>query len=207
MDLADVPKLDALLEPSVKDEKDGGVKKEGTADVDDKEGIHLTHDPMRHYFTCSVDVAVEDEEEGFDKSADRLMNWWISWRAPWDDWLYPGKSRVETQPQYCVFDVAEKFDSLRYMREVVKSDFKSIYLMARQHLSKFDNSGFQERVFSIAGNAQKKNQSKMDFDLVERRTLLCTNKDYIEKGLIPMISHVSVDLEVKDECSTHGSVS
>ena len=106
---------------------------------------------------------------------------------------------METEPQYCVFDVAENFDSLRYMREVERSDFKSIYLMVRQHLSKFDNSGFQERIFSIAGNAQKKNQSKMDFDLVERRTLLCTNKQYIKNGLIPMVSHVSVDLEVKDE--------
>ena len=39
VDLADVAKLDSLLQPTVKDEKDDGVKKEGNADVDDKEGF------------------------------------------------------------------------------------------------------------------------------------------------------------------------
>ena len=47
-----------------------------------------------------------------------------------------------------------------------------------------DNGGFQERFFSTAAHVQGENQGRMEFDMVEMRTLLCQNRDLIRAGKI-----------------------
>ena len=80
--------------------------------------------------------------------------------------------------------MVEKFDSLCYLNEVCKDKFLAIVMIARIHLSQFENSGFQEKVFSTAGNAMKLKQTKMNSKLLEMCALLCHNKDLIRHGII-----------------------
>ncbi len=73
---------------------------------------------------------------------------------------------------------------MRYFREEGLKVFPTICLLARIHFGKFSNAGFQERVFSTAGNAMDSNQTKMSFERLEMRTLLAHNKELIRDGVI-----------------------
>ena len=81
------------------------------------------------------------------------------------------------------FNIAS-FDTMKYYREKGSIDFPSVTMLARIHFGRLDNGGFQERMFSTASLAMAKEQNRMDFDLLEMRTLLAQNKELIEKKII-----------------------
>jgi hypothetical protein len=70
---------------------------------------------------------------------------------------------------------------LRYFKESGEEEFPSVTLLARVHLSKMDNGGEQERLFSTAQLAQGNKQARMLHDKLEKRTLLAHNKKFRKK--------------------------
>ena len=83
-----------------------------------------------------------------------------------------------------ILDLIAYFDGMKWLRDEVLKKYPSIIMLVRVYLSRMDNGGFQERVFSTAAHIQGENQCRMDFDMLEMRTLLCQNKDLIRAGKI-----------------------
>ena len=77
-----------------------------------------------------------------------------------------------------------KFDTMKFFREEGTEKWPTITILARIHFSKMDNAAFQERVFSTAANVMSKQQGRMAFDHLEKRTLLAQNRDLIRKKII-----------------------
>ena len=73
---------------------------------------------------------------------------------------------------------------MQYFCEEGSKVFPTICLLARIHFGKFSNAGFQERVFSTAGNVMDSNQTRMLSEHLEMRTLLARNKQLIREGVI-----------------------
>ena len=62
--------------------------------------------------------------------------------------------------------------------------YLTISILARIHLSCFETGAEQERVFSSAKHAMDKDQARMNFEMLQMRTLLSHNKQLIRKGII-----------------------
>ena len=76
----------------------------------------------------------------------------------------------------------ERFDSMKFLRAHTEK-FPTICLLARSLLGKFTNNGFQERVFSVAGNSMSSKQTRMAFSHLEKRTVLANNKQLFRDGI------------------------
>ena len=83
-----------------------------------------------------------------------------------------------------ILDLIAYFDGMKWLRDEVLPKYPSIIMLIRVYLSRMDNGGFQERVFSTAAHVQGENQCRMNFDMLEMRTLLCQNEDLIRAGKI-----------------------
>ena len=73
---------------------------------------------------------------------------------------------------------------MKYYHEKGQKDHPVVHTFARIEFTRMNNSEFQERVFSNRSNATKKNQSRMEFGRLEKRTLLAHNKELIRKKVI-----------------------
>ena len=173
-------KVEEMLEPDgVKNEKDEGC-------VDDAD-VFPMDDADDWELQVDFDSDFGEESESYEKRADAEVDRWLNFRPVWNKYKYDGEKRQ--LPANSRFNaLLECFDTMKYFRVEGKTHFPSFWMMARVFLSKFDSSAFQERVFSIAGNAMNKNQTRMNSDLLENRTLLCQNKYLIKRGLIPMLT-------------------
>ena len=80
--------------------------------------------------------------------------------------------------------VIASFDTMNYYLKKGKDDYHVIFMMARIQCSRLDNSGFQERVFSTGSSTMSNNQARMEFDCLEKRTLLAHNKNMIREKII-----------------------
>ena len=83
-----------------------------------------------------------------------------------------------------ILDLIAYLDGMKWLKDEVLGKYPSIILLVWVYLSWMDNGGFQERVFSMAAHVQGENQGRMEFDMVEMRTLLCQNRDLIRAGKI-----------------------
>mmetsp|Transcript_32921 Transcript_32921/g.60730 ORF Transcript_32921/g.60730 Transcript_32921/m.60730 type:complete len:110 (+) Transcript_32921:436-765(+) len=80
--------------------------------------------------------------------------------------------------------VIASFDTMECYRKEGSIKYPTVTLLSRIHFARLDNAGFQERVFSTAKLVMSKEQSRMEFDMLEMRTLLCHNKSLISAGII-----------------------
>lgn len=64
-----------------------------------------------------------------------------------------------------------------------RDQFPTVCLLARLLLGKFSNNGFQERVFSVAGNSMSAKQMRMSFSHLEKGTILANNKQLFRDGI------------------------
>ena len=102
----------------------------------------------------------------------------------YNDFLYPDTAFISNPNNVSIITLIRKFDTMRYFREEGSKVFSTICLLARFHFGKLSNAGFQERVFSTAGNVMDYNQTRMSFESLEMRTLLAHNKQLIREGVI-----------------------
>jgi len=118
--------------------------------------------------------------------ADKSFDKWMEEKPTWNDYLKEGAEAINTDGDgnAGLVELIAKFDTQKYYREYATKTFPAISLLARIHFSRMDNGAFQERVFSVAGNAQSNNQGRMNFDHMEQRTLLQANKELIREGII-----------------------
>ena len=63
-------------------------------------------------------------------------------------------------------------------------NFMTISILSRIHLSRFETGAEQERVYSSAKHAMDKDQTRMDFEMLQMRTLLSHSKELIRRGII-----------------------
>ena len=63
-------------------------------------------------------------------------------------------------------------------------NFMTISILSRIHLSRFETGAEQERVYSSAKHAMDKDQTSMNFEMLQMRTLLSHNKQLIRRGVI-----------------------
>ena len=63
-------------------------------------------------------------------------------------------------------------------------NFMTISILSRIHLSRFETGAEQERVYSSAKHAMDKDQTSMNFEMLQMRTLLSHNKQLIRRGII-----------------------
>ena len=84
--------------------------------------------------------------------------------------------------------IISSLDTMKNFRTKGHEDYPAVTMLARIHVAWWDNSGFQERVFSTASLVMSKSQTRVDFNKedshLERRTLLAHNKTLIRKGII-----------------------
>ena len=81
-------------------------------------------------------------------------------------------------------DVALSFNHFKYFMEEGQIKWPTISILYRMEFSRIENSGFQECVFSTAKNSMNDNQGQMDYEHLEKRTLLAKNKQLILDGVI-----------------------
>lgn len=127
-----------------------------------------------------------DGTEALNRKADAELERWMEEKVIFDDYKFENAKPVprEAGQSISFYNLMQRFDTLRYFREKGAEDFPTITLLARIHFSRMTTAAFQERVFSTAKNAQEKNQGRMKFDHLEKRTLLSHNKELIRKKVI-----------------------
>ena len=114
-----------------------------------------------------------------DFSSDAIFSQWCSTKIDYKSFLYENVGSHKANLKR-LKGLLRDVDIFRYFREKGQMQFPSIALGARILLAKMDNSGFTERMFSAGSNAMSKKQTRMNFDLLEKRVLLYQNKNYIK---------------------------
>ena len=137
---------------------------------------------------CKVVSKKDDTElvEEVDQKADTLFKKWMDNDQVSNHYLFDKAKRLPEKDgaEITLAHVIVSFDTLKYFRKRGRTDYPAMTMLARIQFSRLDNSGFQERVFSTSSLAMAKNQSRMEFDQLEMRTLLAQNKELIQKGII-----------------------
>jgi hypothetical protein len=136
---------------------------------------------------CTPAPAISVEEKDRNLKADQIVTDWLEHQVNYNDFLYDGQKPIpkKTLEDVGLFMLTQRFDTMRFFsdKEVARM-YPTIKLLARVNYGKFSNSGFQERVFSTAGNAMGSNQTRMDFVHLEKRTLIAHNKQHIRDKVI-----------------------
>ena len=132
--------------------------------------------------------AEQELEESEDDIADKILEDYLVMVPRYKNYSLSdiGEKRLldESGEDVDILDLIAYFDGMKWLRDEVLSKYPSIIMLIRVYLSRMDNGGFQERVFSTAAHIQGENQCRMDFDMLEMRTLLCQNKDLIRADKI-----------------------
>ena len=119
--------------------------------------------------------------EEMEKEADQLLDSWLNYKIEWNKFL---RDQTEKITKCNIKSISKYFDSFKYFKEEGSAMFPTIALLFRMEFARISNSGFQERVFSTAGMAMNENQSRMNYEVLEKRTLLCQNQALIKAGII-----------------------
>ncbi len=128
--------------------------------------------------------ALEQTTTDQNKVADDIVEEYIKYRVQYNEYLVDGVKKF-TSAELASLDLVsliERFDSMKFLR-AHKERFPTICLLARSVMGKFSNNGFQERVFSVAGNAMNVRQCRMAFSHLEKRTVLANNKQLFQDGI------------------------
>ena len=136
---------------------------------------------------CATIAILSLEVKDHNAKADVIVDDWLNHHINYNNFLYDGQKPIQKKTLHDVglFTLTQRFDTMRFFRDKdVLTKFPTIKLLARIHYGKFSNSGFQERVFSTAGNAMGSNQTSMNFLHLEKRTLLAHNKQHIRDKVI-----------------------
>ena len=131
----------------------------------------------------------EQELEGSDDAAaDKILEEYLGMVPRYKNYSFSdiGRERLpdEAGEEVDILDLIAYFDGMKWLKDEVLEKYPSVIMLVRVYLSRMDNGGFQERVFSTAAHVQGENQCRMDFDMLEMRTLLCQNRDLIRAGKI-----------------------
>lgn len=137
-------------------------------------------------FACDtrLDGGEEEGERNFDNESDNLVDEWLKINIAYNNFRYDGAKQFPEGEKYTIAAGIEKFDTMKYFHEEGRVKHSIVTLLARIEFAHMDNGGFQERVFSTAGNAQSANQGRMRFDHLEKRSLLAHNKELISEHII-----------------------
>ena len=144
--------------------------------------MRLTYSLTIFTFNCNL-----QEEDDIEDKADNVFNEWVNKTIEFNNYLTKDKEGNTATPitvtngQVDLVNLIHSFDTMRYFEESGKEEFPSVTLLARVHLSKMDNGGEQERLFSTAQLAQGNKQARMLHDKLEKRTLLAHNKKFRKK--------------------------
>ena len=144
--------------------------------------LQLTCSLIVFTFNCNL-----QEELDLDDKADNVFKEWLDKNIEFNNYLTKDDKGNTATPitvtngQVDLVNLIHSFDTLRYFDESGIEEFPSITLLARVHLSKMDNGGEQERLFSTAQNAQGNKQARIYHDKLEKRTLLAHNKKFRKK--------------------------
>ena len=136
-------------------------------------------------FAC--DICVDGRGEGninLDGESDNLVDEWLKMNVAYNNFRYENTEPFPEGEKYKIVAGIEKFDTLKYFCEEGRVKHPVVTLLARIEFARMYNGGFQERVFSTAGNAQSANQGRMRFDHLEKRSLLAHNKELISEHII-----------------------
>lgn len=171
--------------------KSDASKQADVQDSEEEQKMEVDEDEDDERFIFNIFAEAGDandggasDDEAVDLEADDVVDQWLRHNVTYNDCLYENEEPFQGKGKVGICELIEKFDSLSYLKSVGIDKFPTIVLLARVHMGKFENGGFQERVFSTAGNAQKYNQANMKSDELEMRTLLCHNKAMIDEGTI-----------------------
>jgi hypothetical protein len=115
--------------------------------------------------------------------ADQIIDLWLSDTVSieWKRYIKVAQPPILPNTVTTVFGRMCNCDILAWFKKVGGEKFPTISLLARSELGKMSNSGYQERVFSSANGAMNKKQGRMGYAVLEKRTLLFHNKDFISK--------------------------
>ena len=144
--------------------------------------LQLTCSLIVFTFNCNL-----QEELDLDDKADNVFKEWLDKNIEFNNYLTKDDKGNTATPitvtngQVDLVNLIHSFDTLRYFDESGIEEFPSITLLARVHLSKMDNGGEQERLYSTAWNAQGNKQARIYHDKLEKRTLLAHNKKFRKK--------------------------
>lgn len=133
-------------------------------------------------FALSSDV--EQDTVNPNKAADDILQEYIDYKVQYNDFLLDGAKKFSPAElaNIDLVSLIERFDSMKFLRAHGEK-FPTICLLARSLMGKFSNNGFQERVFSVAGNAMGVKQCRMAFSHLEKRTILANNKQLFKEGI------------------------
>lgn len=136
--------------------------------------------------TCEVapPVLEETETSNIHNKADEVFEEWMNHVVMMHPHSFDSKNPIPKNGNVSLLELVAKFDTMKYFRDVGKKEWPSITILARIHFSKMDNSAFQERVFSTASNTQRKTQSGMKVDHLEKWILIAHDKELIRGNII-----------------------
>ena len=152
----------------------------------------------------------EDESVDHEAEADKVFEKWIKFKPKYNDFLYEGVEKIKNMNSCTITELIDKFDTAKYFQvswslifvllsihtdnpPVIPSthlqnhgteNYMTISVLSRIHLSQFETGAEQERVFSSAKHAMGDDQAKMNFEMLQMRTLLSHNKQLIRRGII-----------------------
>lgn len=124
---------------------------------------------------------------GSSSDADDAVDAWMNEKITsisWKNYLKAGDDSKKCPSLTMLTDYIAHVDILKWFRLEGCVRYPEISLLARIHLSKMTNSGFQERFFSTASMSMSQLQTRMGFDMFEQRSILYANREEIEKKLL-----------------------
>ena len=124
------------------------------------------------------------EQQLFDESST-IIDRWLSENPVSNRYIYNGSPQLPDKGgNIRIEQVIASFNTMEYFRKEGSIKYPTVTLLSRIHFARLDNAGCQERVFSTAKLVMSNDQSKMEFDMLEMRTLLYHNTALINAGII-----------------------
>ena len=113
--------------------------------------------------------------------AEGIVDQWLAYCATIDWHTFQNVSGgTQLSPKIGLMDLIQFVDPFKWFRRN-KGMFPQISLLAREYFAKMDSSAIQERMFSAAQAAMSKQQTRMDPEHHEKRTVLHENRDFLNK--------------------------
>ena len=153
-------------------------------DDDDNNNLHLSMWSVLDISLGNETTNDQDsDEDNLESSADKVFELWIKEEMNYNDFIKNDGEKRPTKLNSNLEKCLMHFDVETYFKKVGCVKFPSIALGMRILMAKMDNSGYTERMFSTGSNAMSSKQTKMNFDLLEKRVLLSHNKKFMENHM------------------------
>jgi len=160
--------------------------------TEDNEVFHDPKDESSDKEDLVIETTIEEPNNGEEAveqllvdESNGIIDRWMSENPVSNKFVYIGSPCLPDKGgNIRIEQVIASFDTMEYYRKEGSIKYPTVTLLSRIHFARLDNAGFQERVFSTAKLVMSKEQSRMEFDMLEMRTLLCHNKSLISAGII-----------------------